>query len=74
MLKSTLLQQRDERGYLKRLEEDYNVIARTRPIFSKEGSQAVRFVIVDIFLQFWFKYSNPVYAESPINAIDNALS
>jgi len=43
-------------GYLKRLEEDYNVITRTRPIFSKEGSQSVRFVIVDNFLKFWFKY------------------
>ncbi|MCX6309962.1 MAG: ATP-binding protein [Bacteroidia bacterium] len=43
-------------GYLKRLEEDYNVIARTRPIFSKEGSQSVRFEIVDNFLKFWFKY------------------
>jgi len=43
-------------GYLKRLEEDYNVIARTRPIFSKEGSQSVRFVIIDNFLKFWFKY------------------
>jgi len=43
-------------GYLKRLEEDYNVIARTRPIFSKEGSQSVRFIIIDNFLKFWFKY------------------
>ena len=43
-------------GYLKRLEEDYNVITRIRPILSKEGTQAVRFVIKDNFLRFWFKY------------------
>jgi len=43
-------------GYLKRLEEDYNVISRTRPIFSKEGTQAVRYAIGDHFLRFWFKY------------------
>lgn len=43
-------------GYLKRLDEDYNVITRIRPIFSKEGVQAVRFIIGDNFLRFWFKY------------------
>jgi AAA+ ATPase superfamily predicted ATPase len=43
-------------GYLKRLEEDYQVIARVRPIFAKEGSQSVRFVMVDNFLHFWFNY------------------
>ncbi len=43
-------------GYLKRLDEDYNVITRIRPILSKEGTQAVRFIIRDNFLGFWFKY------------------
>jgi uncharacterized protein len=43
-------------GYLKRLEEDYHVITRVRPIFSKEGTQSVHFVIKDNFLRFWFKY------------------
>ena len=43
-------------GYLKRLEEDYNLIIRKRPIFSKEGTQTVRFEISDPFLRFWFRY------------------
>jgi AAA+ ATPase superfamily predicted ATPase len=43
-------------GYLKRLEEDYSVIARVRPVFSKPGTQSVHFVIRDNFLRFWFRY------------------
>lgn len=43
-------------GYLKRLEEDYNIIVKKRPIFSKEGTQTVRYEIADPFLRFWFRY------------------
>lgn len=43
-------------GQLKRLIEDYNVIARKRPILAKEGSQAIRYEITDNFLRFWFNY------------------
>lgn len=43
-------------GYLKRLEEDYNIITKKRPIFSKEGTQTVRYEISDPFLRFWFRY------------------
>lgn len=43
-------------GFLKRLEEDYELIDRKRPIFSKEGTQTVRFEISDLFLRFWFRY------------------
>ena len=43
-------------GYLKRLEEDYNVISKKRPILSKEGTQTVRYEISDPFLRFWFRY------------------
>lgn len=45
-------------GYLKRLEEDYNIITKKRPIFSKEGTQTVRYEISDPFLNFWFRYFN----------------
>lgn len=38
------------------LEEDYNLIAKYRPIKAKEGSQTVRFQIKDNFLRFWFRY------------------
>lgn len=43
-------------GYLKRLEDDYNIVIKKRPIFSKEGTQTVRFEISDPFLRFWFRY------------------
>lgn len=43
-------------GLLKRLEEDYEVIKKTRPIMAKEGSQTVRYEISDNFLRFWFRY------------------
>lgn len=43
-------------GHLKRLEEDYELIGRKRPIFAKEGTQTVRFEVTDLFLRFWFRY------------------
>lgn len=45
-------------GQLKRLEEDYAVVGRKRPILSKEGTQNVRYEISDNFLRFWFRYIN----------------
>ncbi|MCD8092242.1 MAG: ATP-binding protein [Bacteroides sp.] len=43
-------------GLLQRLEEDYEVIAKKRPILAKEGTQSVRYEITDNFLRFWFRY------------------
>lgn len=43
-------------GLLQRLEEDYEVIAKKRPILSKEATQNVRYEITDNFLRFWFRY------------------
>ena len=43
-------------GQLKRLEEDYNLVKKKRPVFSKESSQSVRYEISDMFLRFWFRY------------------
>lgn len=43
-------------GMLVRLEDDYNLISKVRPIFSKERSQSVRYEISDNFLRFWFRY------------------
>ena len=43
-------------GQLKRLIEDYHIIVRQRPVFSKEGTQAVRYEIHDNFIRFWFNY------------------
>ena len=43
-------------GQLRRLEEDYDLLKRRRPILSKENSQAVRYEVSDMFLRFWFRY------------------
>ncbi len=43
-------------GSLQRLEEDYDLIAKLRPIKAKEGTQTVRYEIKDHFLRFWFRY------------------
>lgn len=43
-------------GQIKRLIEDYNIIARQRPILAKEGSQTIRYEITDHFIRFWFNY------------------
>ena len=45
---------------LQNLESDFDIIAKMRPITSKENSRDVRYKIIDPFLRFWFKfiYSN----------------
>jgi len=43
-------------GQLKRLDEDYDLVKKKRPILSKEGSQTVRYDVSDMFLRFWFRY------------------
>ncbi len=43
-------------GHLKRLEEDYELIKKVRPIFAKERTQTVRYEISDMFLRFWFRF------------------
>jgi hypothetical protein len=43
-------------GYLDRLENEYNIIKRVKPIFAKEGSRIQKYVIVDNFLNFWFRF------------------
>jgi hypothetical protein len=43
-------------GMLSRLEEDYELINKRRPMLSKERSQNVRYEISDNFMRFWFRY------------------
>ncbi len=43
-------------GYLERLENDFNLIQRVRPIFSKPGGRNIKYAIVDNFLTFWFRF------------------
>jgi AAA+ ATPase superfamily predicted ATPase len=43
-------------GYLDRLENEYNIIKKIKPIFAKEGSRSQKYEIADNFLNFWFRF------------------
>lgn len=43
-------------GMLSRLEDDYELISRSRPVMSKERGKNVRYFIHDNFLRWWFRY------------------
>lgn len=43
-------------GYLTNLENDYEIIAKTQPVFEKTSSKNVRYHIKDNFLLFWFRF------------------
>lgn len=47
---------REVGGYLTRLEQDYGLISKFIPIFSKVETKNVRYVIEDNFLTFWFRF------------------
>lgn len=57
-------------GQLSKLETVYEVVTKQRPIFSKEGSQTVRYEILDNFLRFWFRY---IERNRPLVEIDNII-
>ena len=48
--------QKDIGGFLNRLENEYRLVKRTRPVFAKPGTRNVRYVIEDNFLNFWFRF------------------
>jgi len=43
-------------GYLDRLEKEYSIVKKIKPIFAKEGSRKVKYEIVDNFFNFWFRF------------------
>ncbi len=43
-------------GYLEKLELEYSIIKKVKPIFAKEGSRTVKYEIVDNFFNFWFRF------------------
>lgn len=43
-------------GYLEKLEADYSIIKKYKPIGSKPQSRNVKYYIDDNFLNFWFRY------------------
>lgn len=43
-------------GFLDRLENDFGLIAKIRPMFAKPGSRSIKYQIHDNFLNFWFRF------------------
>lgn len=43
-------------GYLERLEKDYDIIDKVKPIGSKPGGRIQKYKIKDNFLRFWFRF------------------
>jgi AAA+ ATPase superfamily predicted ATPase len=43
-------------GYINRLVDDYQILAKMRPLLAKKTSQTVRYEIEDNFLCYWFAY------------------
>jgi len=43
-------------GFLERLENDFGIISKMRPIRSKPNSRSVKYKINDNFLNFWFRF------------------
>jgi len=43
-------------GYLDKLENEYRIIKKIKPIFAKEGSRTLKYEIIDNFFNFWFRF------------------
>ncbi len=43
-------------GFLDRLENDFGLITKIRPMFAKPGSRSIKYQIHDNFLNFWFRF------------------
>lgn len=43
-------------GHLDRLENEYTIIKKVKPIFAKEGSRTLKYEIIDNFFNFWFRF------------------
>lgn len=46
-------------AYLNNLEEEYSLIRKLKPMFSKPNSRNTRYCIHDNFLRFWFRFVFP---------------
>lgn len=48
--------EKDIGGYLEKLEIDYDIVAKRKPIGAKKTGRVQKYFIKDNFLQFWFRY------------------
>jgi len=43
-------------GFLDRLENEFGLVEKVRPIFSKPSGRVVKYRVIDNFLNFWFRF------------------
>jgi uncharacterized protein len=43
-------------GFIERLEKEYGLIKKVRPILAKPNSRIIKYRIEDLFLKFWFRF------------------
>ena len=43
-------------GYITKLENDYSIIEKKQPLFTKSPNKGVKYYIKDNFLNFWFRF------------------
>ncbi|MFD2200163.1 ATP-binding protein [Shivajiella indica] len=55
-------------GYLERLENEFGIIKKIKPILSKPSSRRIKYRIEDNFLNFWFRF---IYKYRSIVEIEN---
>ena len=55
-------------GYLTKLENEYEVIAKKQPLFEKSSTKNIRYTIEDNFFTFWFRF---IYKYGYILEIEN---
>ena len=55
-------------GYLTKLENEYDIIAKKQPLFEKSSTKNVRYTIEDNFFTFWFRF---IYKYSYMLEIEN---
>jgi hypothetical protein len=43
-------------GYLDKLDNEYTIIRKIKPIFAKDGSRTLKYEIIDNYFNFWFRF------------------
>lgn len=43
-------------GYMKKLIEDYELVAKQQPLFEQSANKGVHYAVQDHFLRFWFRF------------------
>ncbi|TBO41451.1 ATP-binding protein [Pedobacter kyonggii] len=57
-------------GFLDRLENEFNLISKIKPIFAKPNSRSMKYYINDNFLNFWFRF---IYKYRSVVEIGNLI-